>query len=89
VIDMSKINQLDELRATRIELEDESRFLKETRESMEIRVNMLEEKIAIKELEDDNEATRKSIAQLKSEIKTLENRLNQTPKEQTSSTKEK
>jgi uncharacterized protein YhaN len=89
VIDMSKTNQLDELRATRIELEDESRFLKETKESMEIRVNMLEEKIAIKELEDDNEATRKSIAQLKSEIKTLENRLNQTPKEQTSSTKEK
>jgi predicted nucleic acid-binding Zn-ribbon protein len=81
VIGMSKTKNLDELRATRIELEDESHFLEETKKSMEIRVNILEEKIAITELENSNEAARKSIAQLKSEVKTLENRLNQTPRE--------
>jgi hypothetical protein len=41
VIGMSKTKNLDELRATRVELEDESHFLEETKKSMEIRVNIL------------------------------------------------
>lgn len=81
MIGMSKTKNLDELRAARIELEDESHFLEETKKSMEIRVNILEEKIAIQELENNNEAARKSVARLKSEVKTLENKLNQTPRD--------
>lgn len=81
MIGMSKTKNLDELRSARIELEDESHFLEETKKGMEIRVNILEEKIAIQELENNNEATRKSIARLKSEVKTLENRLNMTPRD--------
>jgi chromosome segregation ATPase len=81
---MSKANQLDALRARRVELEDESQFLKETKKNMEYRVNILEEKIAIKELEHNNEVTQEAVAQLKSKKKTLTGRLKQIPQEQTS-----
>ena len=73
MIGMSKTKNLDELRAARIELEDTSQAEEST--ASESR------KIAIQELENNNEAARKSVARLKSEVKTLENKLNQTPRD--------
>ena len=83
VIHMSETDQLDALRARRVELEDESRFLKETKKNMEYRVNILEEKMAIKDLEHNNELAQEAVAKLKSKMKTLEGKLKQTPQEQT------
>jgi uncharacterized protein (DUF3084 family) len=80
---MRETDQLDALRARRVELEDESRFLKETKKNMEYRVNILEEKIAIKDLEHNNKVAQEAVAQLKSKKKTLEARLKQITQEQT------
>jgi len=72
---MSEINELAKLRSIRAEFEAESRTLKETQKSMESRLKILEEKITIEELENNNKTTRNAIVQLESKMKMLENRL--------------
>jgi hypothetical protein len=72
---MSETCDLKILRAKRAELEAESRTLKETQKNIESRINVLEEKVALNELENNNRATRNSIFQLESTVRILENRL--------------
>ena len=79
---MSETNELGRIRAKRAELEAESRTLKEMQKNMEIRINILEEKTSIEELENNNKATRNAVVQLESKMKMLENRLKQASQEQ-------
>jgi hypothetical protein len=72
---MSQINELEKLRSIRADYEAESRTLKETQKNMENRLKILEEKIAIEELENNNKTARNVIVQLESKMKLLENRL--------------
>ena len=75
MIKMNEANELERLRSVRAEAEAESRTLKETQKSMESRLKILEEKITIEELENNNKTTRNAIVQLESKMKMLENRL--------------
>jgi hypothetical protein len=72
---MNETNELERLRSIRAEVEAESRTLKETQQNMENRLKILEEKIAIDELESKNKTARSAIVQLESKLKTLESRL--------------
>ena len=86
---MSEENEMEKLRVRRIELEAESRTLKEMHKRMETRISILEEKINVDELETNNKVMRDAIIQLESKIKTLESRLKKSPQEPTVSAPEK
>ena len=85
---MSVLQEIEKLRAMRVELEAESRSLKELQNSLENNVMCLEEKVATEELKKErvaieelkrrNEATKDAIAGLKSKKKKLENKLEET-----------
>jgi hypothetical protein len=72
---MNETNELERLRSIRAEVEAESRTLKETQQNMENRLKILEEKIAIDDLESKNKTARNAVAQLESKLKMLESRL--------------
>jgi hypothetical protein len=74
---LSKPNEFEKLQTKRAELEAESRSLKEAQKSMEERVLILGEKIAIEELKNNNKTTQEAIAQLESKINGLETKLQQ------------
>ena len=76
---MSEQKELERLQAKRAELEAESRSLKEEQKNLKDRLLILEEEIAIEELEDNNKATREAIAQLESKMNDLEARLKPVP----------
>jgi len=79
---MSKPNEFEKLQTKRAELEAESHSLKEEQKNMEDRTMILEEKIAIEELKNNNKTTREAIAQLETKIGGLETKLqkaSQTP----------
>ncbi len=77
---MSTSKELETLRNTRIELEEESRSLIEKQKNLEERVKVLEENTAIEELKNSNKATREAISQLESKINGLEHRLKEVSK---------
>ena len=72
---MSKPNEFEKLQTKKAELEAESVSLKEKQKNMEDRMMILEEKIAIEELNNNNKATREAIAQLETKINGLETKL--------------
>ena len=72
---MSKPNEFEKLQTKKAELEAESVSLKEKQKNMEERMMILEEKIAIEELNNNNKATREAIAQLETKINGLETKL--------------
>jgi len=72
---MSEANELETLRAKKTELEAESHALKETQKSIENRVKMLEEQVAIEELQKNNKALREIVNQLENKKAQLENKL--------------
>jgi hypothetical protein len=72
---LSKPNEYEKLQTKRTELEAQSLSLKEEQKNMEDRVLILEEKIAIEELNNNNKATREAIAQLETKINGLETKL--------------
>ena len=75
---MSTPNELEELRNRRVKLEEESHSLKDKQTNFEERVKVLEEKLAIAELQNNNKMTRDAISQLESKMNELEERLNKT-----------
>lgn len=77
---MSTSRELETLRSTRIELEEESRSLTEKQKNLEEKVKVLEENIAIEELKNSNKATREAISQSESKINGLEQRLKEVSK---------
>jgi hypothetical protein len=77
---LSTSKELETLRSTRIELEEESRSLTEKQKNLEERVKVLEENIAIEELKNSNKATREAISQSESKINGLEQRLKEVSK---------
>lgn len=72
---MSTSKELEKLRSTRTELEEESRSLIEKQKNLEERVKMLEENIAIEKLKNSNKAAHDAISQLESNINGLEQKL--------------
>jgi len=77
---LSTSKELETLRCTRIELEEESRSLIGKQKNLEERVKVLEENTAIEELKNSNKATREAISQLESKINGLEHRLKEVSK---------
>jgi len=89
MIKLSTSKELEELHNKRTGLEEESRSLKEEQQNLEGRVKVLEEKIAIEELTNSNNATRETISLAESMIDKLERRLQEISKSpETSSTDE-
>jgi len=72
---LSTSRELETLRSTRTELEEESRSLTEKQKNLEERVKVLEENIAVEELKNSNNAVHEVISQLESKINGLEQRL--------------
>jgi peptidoglycan hydrolase CwlO-like protein len=72
---LSEPKELEQLRNRRTELEGKSRSLEEEQNDLVNRVKMLEESIAIEELESGNKTRQDAIGQLKSKIDELEQRL--------------
>lgn len=62
-----------------MKLEEESHSLQDQHKNLELKVKILEEKIAIGHLEDVNSSTRNSIAQLESKVQGLKDTLEQLP----------
>jgi hypothetical protein len=83
---MSEANELEILRAKKAELENESRTLTEIQRSIENNVKMLEEQVAIKELQKKNKALRETVNQLKYKKAQLENKLKEKKHVQDNST---
>jgi Skp family chaperone for outer membrane proteins len=69
---------LQELQNIKTGLEEESHSLNEERKTLEDKVTILREKLAIEHLRKNNQVTKDVIAQLKAEISELEQRLNKT-----------
>ena len=72
---MSKPNEYEKLQTKRTELEAQSLSLKEEQKNLEDRVMILEEKIAIEELESNNKVAREAITQLETKLNGLEAKL--------------
>jgi predicted nuclease with TOPRIM domain len=70
------MSDAQELQTIRTGLEEESRSLNEERQKLEMEVQALREKVAIEELRRNNQVTRDAIAQLRSEVSDLVQRLN-------------
>lgn len=77
---MSTSKELETLRSTRIELEEESRSLIEKQKNLEERVKVLEENVAIEELKNSNKTTREAISQLESKMNGLGQKLKEVSK---------
>jgi predicted nuclease with TOPRIM domain len=71
---MMKLSQLEELKKTRTELEEESRSLKEEQKQCEEMIQVLEEKIVIEEIKKSNKSTQETLSQLRSKISELDQR---------------
>ena len=67
------------MQAKRAELETESRSLKEEQKKLENRVLLLEEKIVVEDLQNNNKATKDAISQLEAKLGELESKLKQKP----------
>jgi uncharacterized coiled-coil protein SlyX len=78
---MSEQKELEKLQAKRAELEAESRSLKEEQKRLEYSLMILEEKVTIEEINDNNKAAKDTISKLEGKLFELENRLK--PKSQT------
>lgn len=78
MIQMSTSRELEELRTRKTELEEESSSLREEQKNLVERVNILEEKIAVEGLKNNNKTTREAIAQLESKMSDLEQKLKET-----------
>jgi chromosome segregation ATPase len=86
---LSTLKELEKLQATRVELEAESRSLKERQKELENSVLSVEQKVVIEELnkekavieelKNSNKATKDAIAQLEAKKKILETKLGQAP----------
>jgi uncharacterized coiled-coil protein SlyX len=76
---LSEPKELEQLRSKRAELEGESRSLEDEQSDLVNRVKMLEERIAIEELENGNKTKQEAISQLRSKIDELEQRLKNVP----------
>jgi len=72
---LSKPNEYEKLQTKRTELEAQSLSLKEEQKNLEDRVMILEEKIAIEELESNNKVAREAITQLETKLNGLEAKL--------------
>jgi hypothetical protein len=72
---LSTSKELEELQNRKAGLEAESLSLTDKQKNLDERVKVLEEKIAIEELKNNNKATQEAISQLESKINGLERRL--------------
>jgi hypothetical protein len=72
---MSTSPELEELRIRKAELAEESRALEQKQKTLTERTEVLEEKLAIRELENNNQNRRESIKQLESKIDELDRHL--------------
>jgi hypothetical protein len=76
---MSEQKELEKLQAKRAELEAESRSLKEEQKRMEYSVMILEEKVTIEEISNNNQTAKDAISKLEAKLYDLENRLKSKP----------
>jgi hypothetical protein len=76
---MSEQKELEKLQAKRAELEAESRSLKEEQKNLEYSVMLLEEKVTIEEISNNNQAAKGAISKLEAKLFDLENRLKSKP----------
>lgn len=74
-IELSTSIELEQLKGTRTQLEEEHRNLVDEHNNLELRTKILEERIAIQELKRDNNSNRDSIGKLKITIEELEHKL--------------
>ena len=74
---MNEQKEIEKLQAKRIELEAESHSLKEIQKTLEDNIVILEEQIAIEELNANNNAVQQAIAQLEAKKNDLANKLKQ------------
>jgi hypothetical protein len=74
---MSEQNEIEKLRAKRVELEAESRSLKEGQKNLEYSVMVLEERVAIEELRNVNKTMKDALSQLDAKKNGLEAKLKQ------------
>lgn len=72
---MSAPGEIEQLQNEKTRLEEESCALDEELKQLEIRWKILDEKVAIQELKNENAAKKETIGQLKSKIGSLETRL--------------
>jgi hypothetical protein len=72
---MSTSKEFEDLQNRKTGLEKESLSLKDLQKNLEERTKILEEKIAIEELKNNNKAASEAISQLESQIEGLERRL--------------
>jgi outer membrane biosynthesis protein TonB len=74
--------ELEELRARRAKLEEETRSLKRKQKKLEDGVLILEERINIEELEKRQKALQKTVSSLETKKNSLESKLQKDPTEQ-------
>ena len=79
--ELSTSKELEELRNKKAGLQEESRSLNDKQTNLDERVKVLEEKIAIEELKNNNKAALDAISQLESKLDTLERRLREVSQE--------
>jgi chromosome segregation ATPase len=72
---LSEQKDLENLQAKRAELESESRSLKEEQKKLEYSIKVLEEKVVINELSENNKAAKEEISQLEAKLNDLKKRL--------------
>jgi uncharacterized coiled-coil protein SlyX len=76
---MSEQKELEKLQSKRAELEAESHSLKEEQRRLEYGIKVLEEKVTIEEISDNNKAAKDAISKLEVKLSELENRLKDKP----------
>jgi seryl-tRNA synthetase len=76
---MKEQKELEKLQSKRAELEAESHSLKEEQTKLEYSIRVLEEKVMIEEISDNNKATKDAISKLEAKLCELKNRLKEKP----------
>ena len=79
MIELSEQKELEKMRAKRAELEEEALSLKEEQQKLESRILLLEEKLLVENLQNNNKATKDVISQLEARLSELEGKLKQKP----------
>lgn len=76
---MSEQKELEKLQEKRAELEAESHSLKEEQKKLECSIKILEEKVTIEEISDNNKAAKDAISKLETKLFELEKKLKTKP----------
>jgi hypothetical protein len=78
-MELSEQKELEKMQAKRAELEKEARSLKEEQKKLERRILLLEEKLVVENLQNNNKATKDVISQLEARLSELKGKLKQKP----------